>query len=100
MIVLSRRPVSLPEVKALTTNLEEKENLNSYLKSFCKLSKTDADKITEELRALNNLKIRNESIVKIIDFLPKTSEDLSKIFNEVSLTEEETNAILNIVKDY
>jgi DNA-directed RNA polymerase subunit F len=38
--------------------------------------------------------------VKIADFVPKTAEELNKIFTDVSLDEEECNKILEIVKDY
>lgn len=100
MIVHNRKPVSLAEVKALANNLEEKKVLNDYLKTFCKASKSDAEKLAGELRALNNMKLKEESIIKIADFLPRSSEELNKITNDVSLTEEEANSVLNIVKNY
>jgi len=44
------------------------------------------------------MKMKREHLVKIVDVLPQDATDLNKIFSDVSLTEEETNKILEIVK--
>jgi|SRR3989344_6834407 len=100
MIVLNKKPITLAEAKPLIKNLEEREVLRDYFKKFSKLSKEDGEKLMKEIQDLNNLKIREENAVKIADFLPETQEEVNKIFNDVSLTEEESNAILEIVKKY
>ena len=94
------KPLSLAEVKELAGNLDEKKELRDYFKKFGKLNKKDTVKLVEELKSLGNLKLKEEFIVKIVDFLPKNSEDLNKIFTDVSLDEKETDEILNIVKNY
>ena len=99
-MILSRKPLTLGEVKALVPNLDEKLVLHDYIKKFSKLSGKDSEKLCSEIRAINNPKLNEESIIKIADFLPKDSEDINKILFDVSLTEEESNAILNIVKNY
>ena len=43
----------------------------------------------KELEGLNNHKIKNEHIVKIIDMLPKDASDIHKIFIDISLDENE-----------
>lgn len=78
----------------------ENPAVQDYFKAFTKLSAKDAKKLAENLRKLNNLKIREHHIVKILDFLPKDSEDVNKIFTDVSLSEEEINAITKIVSEY
>lgn len=100
MIVINKTPVTLAEVKARATNLDEKKPLFEYLKKFVNLDKAKADKLIQELRDLNNIKIREENLVKIADILPQNAEDVNKIFNEVGLSEDEVSAILNIVKNY
>lgn len=99
-MILSKKPLTFAEVKSLVKNLDEKLILSEYLKKFNSLSNADATKLADAVRALNNPKIKEENIVKIVDFLPSDSEDINKIFNEASLSEEETHAILNIVKEY
>ncbi|OIO81543.1 hypothetical protein AUJ84_00750 [Candidatus Pacearchaeota archaeon CG1_02_32_132] len=100
MKVLEMNPLGLAQVKELVGDLEEKKNLETYLKKFCKIKKEKAEALMEELNALDNAKIKEEFVVKIIDFLPKDLEELNKIFKEVSLDEKEANDILEIIKKY
>ena len=99
-MILSKKPLTLSEVEALVPKGEEKKPIHDYLKKFVKLSKADAEKMLDDLRALNNLKLKEENLVKIVDFLPKDSEDVNKILIEANLSEAEANSILEIVKKY
>jgi DNA-directed RNA polymerase subunit F len=99
-MIHSKTPVTMAEVKDIVDKLEEKQELKDYLKAFTKLSKDKAAKMTEEINGLNNVKIKSENAVKVVDFMPATVEDVRKIFVETSLTDEEANAILNIVAKY
>jgi DNA-directed RNA polymerase subunit F len=94
------KPLHLAKVKELAGDLEERKELKDYLKKFGNLSLEKADSLTNDLNALDNLKLKDEFIVKIVDFLPRDSESLNKIFTEVSLDEKETQEILEIVKGY
>jgi DNA-directed RNA polymerase subunit F len=100
MNVLNKKPLTLAELKSYGKHFEENKVVNDYLKTFTKLTKEKADKLMEEVRALNSPKIKEENIIKLADMLPEDAEDINKIFLEVSLSEEESNAILNIVKQY
>ena len=97
-MILAKKPLSLAEVKELRKKTEEDKPIDIYLDKFCNATKEKAKKMTEQITALNNPKIRDEQIVKIIDIMPEDAEDLNKIFNEMGLTEEEANAVLSIVK--
>jgi len=100
MNVINKKSLSLAELKSYGKHFEENKVVNDYLKTFTKLKKEDAHKLIEEVKALNNPKIKEENIIKLADMLPEDAEDINKIFVEVSLTEEETNAVLNIIKQY
>ena len=80
--------------------LEEKQELQAYLKKFSKLKKDKALALKKDVSALDNPKIKEENIIKVVDFLPKDAEDVNKIFTEVSLNEEEINELLNITEKY
>ena len=67
-------------------------------KKFLKTKQAQAKKIKEELEKLDLLKMKREHAVKIVDLLPEDASDLNKIFTDVSLNEDETNKILEIVK--
>ncbi|MEM4259349.1 MAG: hypothetical protein QXS38_01120 [Candidatus Pacearchaeota archaeon] len=99
-MILSKKPLTLAEVDSLVKKGEEKKPIHDYLKKFVVLSKAEADNLIAELKALNNPKLKEEHLIKITDFLPRDKEDLSKILNDVSLSEAEMNAVLEIVKKY
>lgn len=99
-MILSKKPVTIAEVKSLVPKADEKRPIDDYLKKFTHLSKEDAAKMIEEMRALNNPKLKEEHFIKIADFLPKDSEDLNKIALDAGFSELEANAILEIVKKY
>ena len=90
----------MSEVNEIVKNLEEKEQMKLYLKTFLKLSKDKSEKLGEEIKSLGNVKINAGHLVKIVDYVPKEKEDVNKIFADLSLTEDETNAILNITQKY
>ncbi len=100
MTVLNKTPLSLAEVKSMVKDFEDKKPLEDYIKKFANISKDKSESLAKELHALNNPKVRDADVVKVSDFLPRTSEELNKLFVEVTLSEEESNAILEIVKKY
>ncbi|MEK6914028.1 MAG: hypothetical protein AABW83_00080 [Nanoarchaeota archaeon] len=101
-MIINRIPINMSEIEKLIQGIEDsekKEKADLYLKKFLKTSSKKAKEINDKIEALDSIKIKNEHIVKIIDLLPEDASDLIKIFNDVSLTEEEINKILEIVKD-
>ena len=101
-MILDREPLNLNDVKDLLKDVadsEKKEEMEIYLKKFLKTKPEQAKKIKQELEALDLMKLKREHVVKIIDLLPKDVTDLNKVFTDVSLTEDETNKILEIVKN-
>lgn len=101
-MILDRTPLNLNEVQELLKNIEgseKREEIEVYLKKFLKTKPTQAKKIKEELETLDLIKLKREHIVKIIDTLPQDVTDFNKVFTDVSLTEDETNKILEIVKN-
>lgn len=99
-MILKMTPVHLGDVKELAGDLESKPELRDYLKEFSKLDKKKADALLESLKSLGNLKMKEDLIVKIVDLLPKDSDSLIKILNDVSLDDKEINDILAVVKEY
>jgi len=100
MKVLNKTPLSMAQVKEKVKDLEERKELQAYLKNFSKIDLKKSEALKEEFLALNNPKIKPADIVKVSDFLPSDSEEVNKIFTDVSLSEEEINKILDIVKKY
>ena len=99
-MILAQKPVTISEAKSYVKDLEEKKEIANYFKEFASLDLAEANKLISELQSLNNLKINQESVIKIVDFLPSDTEELSKVLNDVSLSEEESQAVISIVKKY
>ena len=100
-MIIERTPLNMNEVEDILESLPDnpkKEEMNVFLKKFLKTKTEHAKKIKAELEKLDLLKIKQEHIVKIIDLLPSDASDLNKIFIDISLNEDETNKILEIIK--
>ncbi len=93
------KPLSLAEVDEIVIS-EENSDLKGFIKKFLKIDKKKAEELRKELEGLDMLKLKEEHIVKIIDFLPEDVEDINKIFTDVSLNEDETKKIIEIVARY
>ncbi|MBS3091074.1 hypothetical protein J4217_01335 [Candidatus Pacearchaeota archaeon] len=100
MNVLNRKALTMVEAKEYIKNMSESKPIHGYFKTFSKLSRDKAEKLAEEIKALNNPKVKDSDIVKVIDLLPEDSEDVNKIFIEVGLSEEEARAVVDIVSKY
>jgi DNA-directed RNA polymerase subunit F len=101
-MILNREPLNIYELKEKLENTEDSEKktkIEDYLKKFSKTKPVNAQKIEKELIALDILKLKKEHIVKIIDLMPEDASDLNKIFTDISLNEDETNKILEVIKD-
>ena len=71
-----------------------------FMKKFSTLKPKEAKELRQKLVELDLIKLREEHISKIIDLLPENKEDLNKIFVDLSLEEDETNKILDVIKEF
>jgi DNA-directed RNA polymerase subunit F len=93
-------PISMSESVKHLGKEEKSSELKGFIKKFIKLTPEKAAELRKKIEKLEMMKMKSESISKIIDFLPEKSEDLNKIFNEINLDEDETSKILSTVKEY
>mgnify|MGYP001563018782 CR=1 FL=1 len=100
-MIISRNPISIAEVaEQLKKTKSENKELIDFTKKFAKVDANDAKKICEELKKLDLIKMKDEQIVKIIDIIPENSADLNKIFTSVTLDEEESKRVLDVIKQF
>jgi len=100
MAIIEEKPITMAEVMALAGEGERSEAIKKYIKGYVRTSQEDAQKMREELKGLNILKLKDSHIVKIIDFMPETLSELNKIIGENSLDADEITKILDVVKKY
>jgi len=107
MKVIETKPVSMAEAKEVLSSREKKKELSyeqklalEHLNKFTKLKHEEAKKLLEELSGV--LRMSQETMVQILNFMPKNADELRMIFSreKFSLKEDEINKILEIIKKY
>lgn len=99
-MIKESRPISMAEVVNMVGDGERDEEIKKFISNFDILNYEKAKELREELSALDLIKLKEESIVKIVDFVPTTAVELNKIIIEVSLDADEVNKILEVTKKY
>ena len=96
-MIKEMKPISMVEAREI---VEKNSEVDKFIKKFVKIDAEKAKKLREEIEKLELLKVKPEHIAKIIDMLPEDTVDLNKIFVDVSLNEDETNKLLEVIKKY
>ena len=95
------KPLTLIEAKQIAeAHDSDIESLKPYFKKFINLKIKDVEAMRKELEDLDNHKIKNDHIVKIIEFLPGDASEIHKIFTDVGLDENEMKQITDVVKKF
>ncbi len=97
-MIIDKTPLTLGEVKAYLSDEDKERQVYTYVKTFGKLDTKAAVALKEKLHALNNIKLKEADIVKLVDFLPHDVEGVNKVCHEAGLSEEESQAILGVLK--
>lgn len=98
-MIKNSQSVSMAEATKYINKKESAETL-AFIGKFASLKADKAGELRKNLAELDLIKLNDLHITKIIDILPEDSEDLNKIFSDVSLDEDETKKILETVKPY
>jgi DNA-directed RNA polymerase subunit F len=99
-MIKTSRPITMAETLELSKNSEKFDSIKNFIKNFNILDYDKAKNLTDELRSLNILKLKESHIVKIVDFIPQNIEDINKIILDVSFDADEVNKILGITKNH
>ncbi|MBN2250942.1 MAG: hypothetical protein JW724_02555 [Candidatus Altiarchaeota archaeon] len=113
MNVIAERSIPLAEVKSILKekkkeySAEEKEQFYEQKRALdhankaAKLKLKDAKKLIEEIKA-TELKLNEDQVIKMVDLLPETVDDVRAIFakERFKYTEEEIKKILEAVARY
>ena len=99
-MIKKQRPLTLAEVSELVGDGEKAKNMKLFVKQFSSIKSNKAKELFDAVKALDLIKLRDENIVEIVNFLPKDAVELNKIVQEASLDQEEVNKVLEITKNY
>jgi DNA-directed RNA polymerase subunit F len=98
-MIKNNTPLSMVEViEYIKKDKENNAELVGFMKRFLEIDLKKAKELKKEIEKLELMKVKEESIIKIIDLMPNSAEDLNKIFVDVSLDEDETKKILDTIK--
>lgn len=102
-------PLTAVDVREVLQKIEERDKeLNyrsnktkEYLGLFMPLSQEKKDKLYQKLTGLKMLRLKEAHIAKIIDFLPKTVEELRIILQaySVNMPKKDMDSIIATVKE-
>ncbi|MBU0457647.1 MAG: hypothetical protein ABH824_00785 [Nanoarchaeota archaeon] len=107
---IEEKPLSLVDVKTSLNAIEKRDGeLNylsnkakEYLDNFTILSLEKKEELNKKLIDLKLTRIKEEHLCKIIDFMPKTADELKIILQSypLSLPKKDQESILKTVKDF
>jgi len=101
-MIKESKTITLAEARELLkkADTDKAKAVVGFIKKFTKLSAQDAFKLKKAPESLNIAKLREEDVVKLIDFKPEDAEDIRKLFasSEFSLDQDEITKILKILK--
>lgn len=101
-MIKDRKPLAMYEADQLLDSVKETDktkDIKGFIKKFSKLSNEKSKKLAKELTDLDIIKLKQSDIVKITDVVPENAAELNKLFTEVSLDADETNKILEAIKN-
>jgi DNA-directed RNA polymerase subunit F len=101
-MIKDRRPVAMFEVEETLSKVKETDktkNIQEFIKKFSNLDSKKSKKLKEDLEALDIIKLKRADILKIVDFVPENATELNKIVTEANLDTDETNKILDAIKN-
>lgn len=99
-MIKDRKPLSMIEATEYLKGKGSNIEIASFVKKFSKLNLKEAKELRKKLEGLNLMKMNEEYTSKVIDTLPESLEDINKVFVGLSLDEEETKKVLDVVKEF
>ncbi len=107
---IEEKPVSISEVKEILAHAEKRDSALGYratrTKDFIEglstvLSKSQREELSKKLSDLNLTRLRDEHIIKILDFCPATMGELKAVLAAypLSMPKSDQEAIVQAVKE-
>ena len=108
--IVEETPLGLAEIKAELEEIKKRDKeldsrasrMEDYLNQFNTLNNESYEKLVEELNKLEIPRLRKPHIIKIIDILPETVDDLKIILQGYTLTVTNKNLkkIVNVTSKF
>jgi len=99
-MIINEQPISMSESLSYLKDSEKENKVKNFISGFTNLDAEKGAELRTKLNELNLIKLNDKLVTKIIDVLPENKEELIKISSNTGLSDEESNSILQIVKEY
>ena len=108
--MLSTEPLTLTDVKQAVESIEQRnpelglltQKTKEYCDAFCTLTPEQKDEVLQGLRSLEITRLRDEHLFKLIDFMPKTEEELRTVMQSypITLSKTDKDNIIAKIKEF
>lgn len=102
--LLDQKPISLVDVKTALSKIEARDKeltflsgkAKDYTDTFVSISAEQKEEFTKKILELGIIRLKEEHILKIIDYLPKTVDDLKVVLQAypLSLSKKDQEAVI------
>ena len=100
-MIKNTEPLAMAEVLGyLSKDDENLSELRAFIKKFIKITPKQALEMKKKLQDLNLIKLNEQDIIKLIDFMPEDVEELNKVIQNNNLDENERAKIFEIIKEF
>ena len=100
-MIKNNEPLSMPEtMEYAKKDSETGKEIVGFIKKFTKLKPAEAKELKKKLQELDLIKLNENHIVKIVDFLPDDNEEVNKIVVDANLNEDEIKKVLETIKEF
>ncbi|MBW2996039.1 hypothetical protein KY332_01930 [Candidatus Woesearchaeota archaeon] len=108
--ILEEHPINMVQLKAELDAIKKRDKelgiisnkTEEYLNHFVSLSPKQAEELEKKLRALKISRLKDEFIIKIIDTMPATVDDLKTLLQGyvVSINQEAMKKVIAVVNEF
>lgn len=108
--IISQTPVTLAEIKEEIAKIKQREKepsiritrMEDYLNAFAEITPEQGKELRAAITKLAINRLKDEHICKIVDLLPKTSNELKVVMQgyALSLTNDASNKIVETINEF
>lgn len=108
--IIQEEPVSMAEVRKALADIKKRDEelgfrankAEDYLNDFVTLTADKAQELKKKLEGLKISRLKEDQIIKIIDLLPTTVDDLKVILSgyTLSLSKKDMESVVAVVKEF
>ncbi len=104
--IVERRPATVAAAREILSKVKkpnyEQKAAFEYASKFAKLSAEDAGKLAQELAEAEIPRLKERHVVKLIDLMPGTADEIKSIFakEDLTLSKDDIDKVLEILAKY